>query len=1024
MLILYAEYALMRKLILSVCLLLLVAATGRAQTFTEWQDQHINSINRLPMHSTFLADEAQVIPLNGEWHFNWVRSANQRPVDFWKTDYVELAWSRMQIPGLWELNGYGDPVYVNIGYPWNGRYKSTPPVPPTENNHVGSYRRFFQIPADWKGKQAIIHFGSVTSCIYLWVNGKFVGYSEDSKLECEFDITEFLLPGKRNLIAFQVFRWCDGTYLEDQDFFRFSGVARDCYLYTRPVKHVEDVSITPDLDANYRDGTLSVNLTVSDYRRTRVEMHLYDAEGREVADPVRATGSFVAGRFYVPNPRKWSAEDPYLYRLDVQLLDGKTPLQTLHFNTGFRKVEIKGSDLLVNGQRVLIKGANRHELDPDGGYVLSHERMEQDIQIMKQLNINAVRTCHYPDDPYWYELCDQYGIYMVAEANIESHGMGYGPETLAQDTSFLTAHVERNERHVRRNFNHPAIIIWSLGNEAGYGPNFEAAYNVVRATDPSRPIQYERAGYDGMTDIFCPMYASQEYSRKYSENPERTKPMIQCEYAHAMGNSEGGFKEYWELIRTMPKLQGGFIWDFVDQSIHWRNNRGKTYYAYGGDFNHTDPSDQNFCDNGLISPDRKFNPHAYEVQYFYQDIWSELTAPGQVEIYNEYFFRDLSNRALRWELLRNGEPQAGGIIDDVNVGPHGRRTISVPYGDIDGTAEWLLNLNYFLTESEGLLEKDFVVARQQIPLNDFRWTMDPLRSTRRPKINSNAAHQFTVSSPVQNGIYEITFSVDDGSIVRYKVHNMDLLKSGETIRPNFWRAPTDNDFGADLQKKFARWRKPKLYYYSIAQFDRNNLQVITIDYKLEGTDALVRMEYRIDDQGALEVTETLIPGKDRSLPGFFRFGVQIPMPRSFENLEFYGRGPFENYQDRNSASFLGVWRQTVTEQFYPYIRPQETGTKTDLRWLRITNQQGHGLEIRAEEPFSASALHYRIETLDDGEYKHNRHSELLKEDDVTNLLLDWRQMGVGCINSWSETPLPEHMLPYGDYRFHFILRPI
>ena len=1014
----------MRKLFLSACLLLLVAATGRAQTFTEWQDQHINSINRLPMHSTFLADEAQMIPLSGEWHFNWVRSANQRPTDFWKPDYVEMAWSRMQVPGLWELNGYGDPVYVNIGYAWNSRYKNTPPVPPTENNHVGSYRRFFQIPAEWKGKQAIIHFGSVTSCIYLWVNGKFVGYSEDSKLECEFDVTEYLQPGKRNLIAFQVFRWCDGSYLEDQDFFRFSGVARDCYLYTRPVKHIQDVSITPDLDAAYRDGTLSVNMTVSEYKRTRVEMRLFDAQGKEVADPVQATGSFVAGRFYVQNPHKWSAEEPYLYRLDVKLFDGKTLLETMHFNTGFRKVEIKGSDLLVNGKRILIKGANRHELDPDGGYVMSRERMEQDIRIMKQMNINAVRTCHYPDDPYWYDLCDRYGIYMVAEANIESHGIGYGPETLAQDTSFLQAHVERNERHVRRNFNHPAIIIWSLGNEAGYGPNFEAAYNVVRATDPSRPIQYERAGYEGMTDIFCPMYASQDYSKRYSENPERTKPMIQCEYAHAMGNSEGGFKEYWDLIRTMPKLQGGFIWDFVDQSIHWKNNRGKTYYAYGGDFNHSDPSDQNFCDNGLISPDRKFNPHAYEVQYFYQDIWSELKAPGQVEIYNEYFFRDLSNRALRWELLRNGEPQASGVVEDVNVAPHERRTVSVPYGDIDGSAEWLLNLSYFLKESEGLLEKDFVVARQQIPLNEYVWTMQPLRSTKRPRINSNAAHQFTVTSPVSSSLYEITFSVDDGSILRYKVGNMDLLKSGETIRPNFWRAPTDNDFGADLQKKFAKWRKPRLYYYSITQFDRNNLQVITIEYKLEETDATVRMEYRIDEQGAMEITETLIPGKDRSLPGFFRYGVQIPMPHSFENLEFYGRGPFENYQDRNTASFLGVWRQTVTEQFYPYIRPQETGTKTDLRWLRITNNQGHGLEIRAEEPFSASALHYRIETLDDGEFKHNRHSEFLKEDDVTNLLLDWRQMGVGCINSWSETPLPQHMLPYGEYRFHFILRPI
>ena len=1019
MLILYVEYAVMKKTILPV-LLLLVAATGNAQTFTEWQDPHVNAINRLQMHSTFLAEESQVLPLVGEWHFNWVRSANQRPVDFWRTDYVEAAWSRMQLPGVWELNGFGDPVYVNTGYAWNGRAKNTPPVPPTENNHVGTYRKFLQIPSEWKGQQMIIHFGSVTSCLYLWVNGKFVGYSEDSKLECEFDLTEYLQPGKRNLIAFQIYRWCDGTYLEDQDFFRFSGVARDCYLYTRPVKHIEDVSITPDLDENYRNGTLTVNVTVADFKKTHVEMHLYDAKGKKAADPVKATGAFLIGRFFVDNVHKWTAEDPYLYRLDVKLYDGRKLLQTLHFYTGFRKVEIKGTDLLVNGQRILIKGVNRHELDPDYGYVVSHERMEEDIKLMKQLNINAVRTCHYPDDPYWYELCDQYGLYMVAEANVESHGMGYGPETLARDTSYQQAHMERNLRNVQRNFNHPSIIVWSLGNEAGYGPNFEEVYDMVTALDPSRPVQYEQAHYDGKTDIFCPMYASPDYIKQYSENPEKTKPLIQCEYAHAMGNSEGGFKEYWDLFRSLPKLQGGFIWDFADQSIHWRNGRGKTYYAYGGDFNHADPSDQNFCDNGIVNPDRQFNPHAYEVQYFYQNIWSEIKAPNRLEIYNEHFFRDLSGYRMHWTLLRNGEWQADGTIDDVNVAPQQRRIVEVPYGDIDGSAEWLLNVSYTLKDKDGLLEKDFEVARQQLVLNDFVWTMQALKSASRPKIRNNAAHQFTVSG----SNFEIDFSVDDGSITRWQVGGVNLLKSGETIRPNFWRAPTDNDFGADLQKKMVFWKKPKLYYYSLSQYDKNSLQVITIEYKLEGSDARVLMEYRVNDQGAMEITEQLIPGTKRDLPGLFRFGVQIPMPKSFENLEYYGRGPFENYADRKAASFLGRWTQTVTEQYYPYIKPQENGTRTDLRWLRITNQRGRGLEIQAEEPFSASALHYRIETLDDGEFKHNRHSEFLKEDDVTNLLLDWRQMGLGCITSWGAIPLPEYLLPYGEYRFHFILKPI
>lgn len=1009
----------MKKALLSVSLLLLAALSGRSQTFTEWQDPNVNSINRLPMHSTFLADESRRIPLEGDWDFYWVRSASQRPVGFWNPEYVASGWSKMKIPAVWELNGFGDPMYLNIGYPWRGHYKNNPPVPPTDNNHVGSYRRYYQIPEDWKGEQVILHLGSVTSSIYIWVNGKFVGYSEDSKLECEFDVTEFLKPGKRNLIAFQVFRWSDGTYLEDQDFFRFSGIVRDCFLYTRPEKHIEDVNFTPDLVNGYNDGTLALNIVLSDVRRTSAEMKLFDADGNEVASAV-STGKYINENFKLPNVHKWSSEDPYLYKLNVKLFEGKKLLQTLHFDVGFRKVEIVGSDLLVNGKRILIKGVNRHELDPDYGYVVSRERMEQDIRLMKKYNINAVRTCHYPDDPYWYELCDRYGIYMVAEANVESHGMGYGKETLAQDTAFLKPTLERNRRNIQRNFNHPAIIIWSLGNEAGYGPNFEEAYDLVRGLDPSRPIQYERAEYEGKTDIFCPMYASHDFIKRYSENPEFTKPLIQCEYAHAMGNSQGGFKEYWDLIRTSEKLQGGFIWDFIDQSIRWKNSKGKTFFAYGGDFNNYDPSDQNFCDNGLLNPDREPNPHTFEVAYFYQDIWSELKTPHELEVYNEFFFRDLSNYSMRWELLRNGDVMKQGIVEDVNAAPQGRRLVSVPYGEIDGSAEWMLNLNYFLKEAEALLDKGAVMATQQIRLGGPEWSMPALTSASRPKISNSAAHQFTV----RGSGYEIDFSMDDGTITRYCVGGTDFLKSGETIRPNFWRAPVDNDYGASLQKKMAVWKNPKLYCYGVSQYDKNNLQIIVMDFKVGGTDATVKMEYRINDRGAIEIFETLLPGANRDLPGFFRFGVQIPMPKSFENIEYYGRGPYENYIDRNASSFLGHWKQTVSEQPYAYIRPQETGNKTDIRWMRVTNNLGHGLEIVAEKPFMASALHYYIGTLDEGPDKRNRHAADISEDNVTNLLIDGWQMGLGGEDSWGAIPLPEHMLPYGSYRFHFILRPL
>ena len=1011
----------MRKSVLFLAGLLAALLPLRAQPFTEWQDPQVNAVNRLPMHSTFLADEAQTLSMAGEWSFRWVRGADVRPVDFWMPDYPDGFWSRIKLPGMWELNGYGDPMYLNIGYPWLGHYKNQPPRVPVDNNHVGSYRRSFDIPAEWKGQQIIIHFGSVTSNLYLWVNGNYVGYSEDSKLESEFDITPFIKPGKRNLIAFQVFRWCDGTYLEDQDFFRFAGVARDCYLYTRPVTHIEDVEITPDLDRNYRDGSLQVKVTLSDDRRTKVDLQLLDATGQPVAAASGLSGRAVSQQFDVSAPRKWSAEDPYLYQLVVRLLQGKQVLQTLHFNVGFRKVEIKGSDLLVNGKRVLIKGVNRHELDPDGGYVVSHERMEQDARLMKQLNINAVRTCHYPDDPYWYDLCDRYGFYMVAEANVESHGMGYGELTLARDTAYLKAHQERNYRHVQRNFNHPSIIIWSMGNEAGYGPNFEAVYDMIRTMDPSRPIQYERAGYEGKTDIFCPMYAGVEYLKKYADNPARTKPLIQCEYAHAMGNSQGGFKEYWDCYRTLPKLQGGFIWDFADQSIHWKSAKGKPFYAYGGDFNRTDPSDQNFCDNGLVNPDRKLNPHAHEVAYYYQDIWTSLERPHEVGVYNEFFFRDLSAYGMRWELLKNGDVVRSGEVDDVNVAPHDRRVVSVPYGAIDDASEWFLNVEYYLKKADGLLAKGTVVARQQLPLGGGPAAFQPIRSTRRPGINNSAAHQFTVTGP--DGRVSITFSMDDGSIFRYRYRGQDLIKPGDVIKPNFWRAPTDNDFGASLQTKMKFWRDVQLAYSSMSQFDKNNVQVFVIEYSVVGSDAKVRMEYRINDLGELEITETLLPGKNIDLPGLFRFGVQIPMPKRFEQLEYYGRGPFENYADRHSASFLGHWKQTVTEQYYPYIKPQENGTRTDIRWLRISDDAGHGLLVEAEEPFSASALHYRINTLDDGEKKHNRHSELITEDEVTNLLIDLRQAGLGGEDSWGAMPLEAYRMPFGEYRFHFVLRP-
>lgn len=566
------------------------ALVSHAQTFKEWQDPEVNAVNRAPMHTNFFAYENtelateglkeksdNFMTLNGLWKFFWVKNADARPTDFWKVDFNDKGWDQLQVPAVWELNGYGDPIYVNIGYAWRNQYTNNPPYVPVEGNHVGSYRREIIVPADWKGKEIMAHFGAVSSNMYLWVNGKYVGYSEDSKLEAEFNLTPYLKPGQKNVIAFQVFRWCDGSYLEDQDFFRYTGVARDCYLYARNKNHIEDIRVTPDLDSEYKDGSLDVRLQLRG--NSDVTLELLDAENKVVATAYTKGAGKLAATIGLKNPHKWTAETPYLYTLRATLKNGNTINEVVPVKVGFRKIEMKNAQLLVNGQPILIKGADRHEMDPDGGYHVSRERMIQDIQIMKMFNLNAVRTCHYPDDNFWYDLCDKYGIYVVAEANIESHGMGYDELTLAKNPSYKKAHLERNQRNVQRGFNHPSIIFWSLGNEAGYGPNFEAAYDWIKAEDPSRMVQYEQAGTSGKTDIYCPMYARYKWCEEYATDNQYQKPLIQCEYAHAMGNSQGEFKEYWDLFRKYPKLQGGFIWDFVDQSCRWTGKNGKMIYA-------------------------------------------------------------------------------------------------------------------------------------------------------------------------------------------------------------------------------------------------------------------------------------------------------------------------------------------------------------------------------------------------------------------------------------------------------------
>lgn len=1020
--------------VLGLCVILV-----NGQTFKEWQDPEINQINRAPMHTDFFAyenleaaDEGvkersnNYMSLNGTWKFSWVANADQRPVDFFKLEYNDKAWDNIQVPAVWELNGYGDPIYTSAGYAWKNQYKNNPPFVPIEKNHVGSYRREIEIPSDWKGKDIIAHFGSVISNMYLWVNGEFVGYSEDSKLEAEFDITKYLKFGQTNLIAFQVFRWCDGTYLEDQDFFRYCGVGRDCYLYSRNKKRIEDIRVIPDLDCNYKDGALTIEMNLKGYNNIKLE--LLDTENKVVAEKETKGTGMISIKMSINNPMKWTAETPYLYTLRAIVANAGKIIEIIPIEVGFRKIELINAQIRVNGQPVLFKGVNRHEIDPDGGYVVSRGRMIQDIQLMKTNNINAVRTSHYPNDPFWYELCDKYGIYVVAEANLESHGMGYNEETLAKVDSYAKAHMERNTRNVQRNFNHPSIIFWSLGNEAGYGPNFEAAYDWVKKEDPSRAVQYERAGYEGKTDIFCRMYYDYSAAEKYAIDPQSSKPLIQAEYAHAMGNSLGGFKEYCELIRKYPKFQGGFIWDFVDQSCRWIGKNGKMIYAYGGDFNRFDASKQNFCDNGLVNPDRLPNPHMSEVAYYYQNIWVTAgdLSKGEIKVYNENFFKNLSAYYMKWELMKDGLVERSGIVDNLDIAPQQTQSITLALGDIHKENEWLLNVQFIQKNRENLIPAGHIVAKNQVILNEYK----------APSMKLEDVHEINnIITPIVKDEnincleivgynFNIQFNKKSGYMDSYYVNGTQMIKQGGMLSPNFWRAPTDNDYGADLQKKYAVWKNPGINLMSLIYKIIQGQIVVWAEYEMKNVQAKLLLTYTINNIGHVKVNQRMITYSNVKMPDMFRFGMQLVMPKSFEYISYYGRGPIENYSDRKYSADIGLYNQSVTEQFYPYIRPQETGNKTDIRWWKLLNMKGDGLMFVAEAPFSASALHYTIESLDDGDFKKQSHSGELEEFNLTNFLIDKAQQGLACVNSWGALPLPEYRLKYDNYEFTFIMIPI
>ena len=1003
-------------------------------SFTEWQDLQVNQVNRYTPHADFFGYENRALALQGDktqsnrhlsldgnWQFLWSEAVAQRPADFFRPGYDDSKWAQMPVPGLWELNGYGDPVYVNIGFAWHGQFKDNPPYVPVQGNHVGSYRRTIDIPASWRGERVIAHFGSVTSCIYLWVNGNYVGYAEDSKVAAEFDITPYVQAGKPCLLAFQVFRWCDGSYDEDQDFWRMSGVGRSCYLYAKPqAARIADIHVTPDLDASYENGTVHV---VSQLQgKGDVNVELLDAEWETVG-----TGTGTDVTLAVPHAKLWSAEVPYLYTLVATLRHKGAITEVVPVKVGMRKVEMKDGQLLVNGKAILIKGVNRHEMDPDGGYVVSRQRMIQDITLMKRFNINAVRTSHYPDDPLWYDLCDEYGLYVCAEANQESHGFGYEANALAGKPMFARQILERNQHNVALNRNHPSVIIWSLGNETKDGPNMTAAYQWVRKQDPSRPIQFEQAGMGINTDIFCPMYYSQEDCERYCQDVTNAKPLIQCEYNHVMGNSGGGLKEYWDLVRQYRNFQGGFIWDFVDQALHSTDAQGRAIYAYGGDYNAQDPSDENFNCNGLVSPDRVPNPHMYEVGYQYQNLWVRAVdlSRGLIQVRNEQFFAGTPDVALQWRLLCDGKPTSMGTVDKIDIAPQETRLVRLSLPPVDTTAhEWLLDIDFVLSKATPLLAAGTVIATEQLSLSAPHLAC-PAPLSGKVEV-ANDGQRAIVSSEACRVVFDRT----TGAMTSWQVKNTELLGHA-AVAPNFWRGVTDNDMGAWLHKQFEAWRDPKR---TLIRFETNALpqgavKVVTA-YDMPTVHATLTLSYLVASTGAITIEQNIAFAPGNEAPDMFRFGLVLPLKAAYDLSRYYGRGPVENYPDRLGGQRIGVYSQTADEQFYPYIRPQETGTKCDMRWWEQTDRSGHGIRVTSPAPFCASALRYDVEMLTDGakgDYvKHQRHSTQLSRSDNVLLYLDGAVAGVGGINSWNMGgyALPPYRVPATNRSFTITLTPL
>jgi beta-galactosidase len=1016
-----------------------------------WEDPAVFQINKLAPHAYFIPfktveqarednmwDSPLIQSLNGTWQFHLAQNPSERPYWFFKEDFDTRDWDEIKVPANWELEGYDYPIYTNVKYP----HDRTPPVIQDHYNPVGSYKREFTIPSDWDGKDVILHFGAVSSAMKVWVNGEFVGYSEDSKTPAEFNITRYLKNGK-NTLAAEVYRWSDASYLEDQDFWRMSGMTRDVYLLARNPQQIKDFRVFSGLDKTYANGRFSLEIDVANRGEnaaaTAVGAVLYDGDNYviEFSKGINEGTQTVHFETEIPNVKKWSAEIPNLYELIITMKNGKETVEVIRQDVGFRTVEIKDANLLVNGEYVYLKGANLHEHHDVTGHVVDKETMLKDIETMKAHNLNAVRTSHYPQPELWYELCNKYGLYIIDEANIESHGMGYGEESLAKDPAWKEAHLYRTKNMFERDKNQPSIIIWSLGNEAGNGMNFYATYDYLKSVDSTRPVQYERAGLDRNTDIFCPMYMGIDRMERFAkENGDR--PLIQCEYAHAMGNSVGNLQDYWDVIEKYDVLQGGFIWDWVDQGLLTTNEEGEEFWAYGGDFGpDTVPSDGNFCLNGLVEPDRTVKPHLLEVKKVYQYIGFEPVdlQNGVFSIKNKYAFRNLSDFNFEWNVTANGETIKSGKFENINLNPGDSENVTVDVSlQPEPGVEYFLNVSASLKEKDGLLEAGTQLAAEQFEL-PFSAPAEKIEVAEMPEVSVNETDNKVV---VSGENFTVTFNKNSGLISSYKMGDREFLQTGPA--PNFWRAPIDNDFGNNLHKRSRVWRKAgenrKVESVSVSKKSENIAEVV-YNFNLtnnEGEEiADYQSKYSVYGSGDVLV-ENHFKMTQEDLPEIVRMGMNLVMPREYDQMTWLGRGPHENYRDRKTSAFVGLYDGAIADLGWEYLRPQENGNRTDVRWAAITNSEGYGLFFDGRPLLSISAHHNLLEDFEsmertdgrqvEGVRVENRHTTDVKPRDLTSVNIDYKQMGVGGDNSWGAWTHDEYRLTEDAYSYSFRMKAI